>query len=245
MIPPVLILSSIFIVIAFIVNENNAKYLLSGYNTMSDQDKKKFDIKSYMVLFRNFHIFLGVSLFVITLILNYLVNPYWSGIFMGTYPILAYVYLIWKGNSFSKSNDKKQKTTTYITISLILALVVFILYNFKTTLENNKIILNNNQIEITGKYGIKINNQDLKSIELIEKLPEINSRVNGFALNAVKKGSFKTENGEKVTLLINSEITPIILITTKDNHKIYYSSKENSNEVIYNNLKREISKQYN
>ena len=37
MITPILILSSIFIIIAFIVNENNAKYLLSGYNTMSEE----------------------------------------------------------------------------------------------------------------------------------------------------------------------------------------------------------------
>ena len=66
---PILILSSIFIAIAFIVNENNAKYLLSGYNTMSEEERMKFDIKSYIPFFRNFHIFLGISLLIISLIL--------------------------------------------------------------------------------------------------------------------------------------------------------------------------------
>lgn len=38
---PILILSSLFIAIGFIGNENNAKYLLSGYNAMSEEEKTK------------------------------------------------------------------------------------------------------------------------------------------------------------------------------------------------------------
>ncbi|MFB9052776.1 DUF3784 domain-containing protein [Formosa undariae] len=34
-------MSILFIIIEFIVTENNAKYLLSGYNTMSDDTQKK------------------------------------------------------------------------------------------------------------------------------------------------------------------------------------------------------------
>ena len=81
MIVPILILSAIFIAIAFFVNENNAKYLLSGYNTMSEVERQNFDIKSYIPYFRNFHIFLGVTLVIISLILLYFVNSDWSGIF--------------------------------------------------------------------------------------------------------------------------------------------------------------------
>ena len=40
-----LITSLSYIGIAFLVNEKNAKYLLSGYNTMNKQQKDKFDLK--------------------------------------------------------------------------------------------------------------------------------------------------------------------------------------------------------
>ena len=56
-----LITSLSYIGIAFLVNEKNAKYLLSGYNTMSQQQKDKFDLKSYLIYFRKFWINIGVS----------------------------------------------------------------------------------------------------------------------------------------------------------------------------------------
>jgi hypothetical protein len=240
MIVPILILSAIFIAIAFFVNENNAKYLLSGYNTMSEVERQNFDIKSYIPYFRNFHIFLGVTLLIISLILLYFVNSDWSGIFLGTYPILAYVFFIWKSNQFTKNKSKKQKVTTYAAMSVMFLLFSVIIYEFKSSLKDNEILVDSKKIEITGDYGIEINISNLKSIELIKKLPEISSKTNGFALETIKKGYFRTENDEKVKLLINSKKTPIILLITNDNQKIYYSSKDKSNEEIYNEVKRKV-----
>ena len=240
MIVPILILSAIFIAIAFFVNENNAKYLLSGYNTMSEVERQNFDIKSYIPYFRNFHIFLGVTLVIISLILLYFVNSDWSGIFLGTYPILAYVFFIWKSNQFTKNKSKKQKVTTYAAMSVMFLLFSVIIYEFKSSLKDNEILVDSKKIEITGDYGIEINISNLKSIELIKKLPEISSKTNGFALETIKKGYFRTENDEKVKLLINSKKTPIILLITNDNQKIYYSSKDKSNEEIYNEVKRKV-----
>jgi hypothetical protein len=240
MIVPILILSAIFIAIAFFVNENNAKYLLSGYNTMSEIERQNFDIKSYIPYFRKFHIFLGVTLLIISLILLYFVNSDWSGIFLGTYPILAYVFFIWKSNQFTKNKSKKQKVTTYAAMSVMFLLFSVIIYEFKSSLKDNEILVDSKKIEITGDYGIEINISNLKSIELIEKLPEISSKTNGFALETIKKGYFRTENDEKVKLLINSKKTPIIMLITNDNQKIYYSSKDKSNEEIYKEVKRKV-----
>jgi hypothetical protein len=36
--------SLLFVAIGFIVDEKNAKYLLSGYNTMNEEDRQKVDI---------------------------------------------------------------------------------------------------------------------------------------------------------------------------------------------------------
>ena len=47
-----LITSLSYVGIAFLVNENNAKYLLSGYNTMSKPENEKFDINSYLIFFK-------------------------------------------------------------------------------------------------------------------------------------------------------------------------------------------------
>lgn len=67
-------MSLLFIAIGFIVTENNAKYVLSGYNTMNEEDRKKVDIKKYIPYFRNFHIFLGISYLVLGLTLTFFIN---------------------------------------------------------------------------------------------------------------------------------------------------------------------------
>lgn len=242
MIIAITLLSLIFIGIAFLVTENNAKYLLSGYNTMSEEERQKFDIKSYIAYFKNFHVFLGISIFIIGSILYYFINPDWSGIFMATYPILAYVYFIWKGNQFSKINDKKQKLKTIIAMSFMFVVFIAIVAMFFYSLQDNQIEINDNIVKIKGDYGMDLKTNEIKSIELVNELPEISIKTNGFALQTIKKGNFKTKNGENVKLFINSVEQPIIYITTNTNQKIYYSSKDKSNQKIFDQLKNEMKK---
>ena len=48
-----LITSLSYIGIAFLVNEKNAEYLLSGYSLMNKQEKEKFDLKSYLIFLKS------------------------------------------------------------------------------------------------------------------------------------------------------------------------------------------------
>jgi len=172
----------------------------------------------------------------------YLINPDWSGIIMVTYPLLAYVYFIWKGNQFSNTNDKKQKRKTIAAMIFMFAVFVAIAAMFFYSLQDNQIEINHNVVRIKGNYGMEIKTNEIKSIDLVNELPEISVKTNGFALQTIKKGYFKTKNGEKVKLLVNTNKQPMIFITTNDNEKIYYSSKNKSNEIIFNELKNSIKK---
>ncbi|UOE39788.1 DUF3784 domain-containing protein [Chryseobacterium suipulveris] len=242
MIVPITILSILFIGIGFIITEKNAKYLLSGYNTMSENERGKFDIKSYIPYFRNFHIFLGLSLFVICLSVYYFIDPDWSGIVMTTYPIIAYIFFVWKGNQFSKLNNKKSNRKTIMTMIFLVVVFITIAGMFLNSLNDNNIDITGNTIKIKGDYGMELKKSDIKSIKLVNELPEISYKMNGFALQNVKKGYFKTKTGEKVKLFINSDKYPLIYIITEDNQKIYYSSKEKSNNIVFKDLKTAISK---
>lgn len=235
MIVPIIILSILFIGIGFIITESNAKYLLSGYNTMSEEERQKFDIKSYIPYFKKFHIFIGISLFVICISVYYFIDPDWSGIIMGIYPIIAYIYFVWKGNQFSKSNDKKSKRKTVITMIFLFAVFIAIAGMFFNSLKDNKIEIIGDTIKIKGDYGMEWKKSDIKSIKLVDELPEISYKMNSFALQNVKKGNFKTKTGEQVKLYINTDKYPLISIITKDNQKNYYSSKKNLT-ILFSNI---------
>jgi hypothetical protein len=240
MLLPIFILSAVFFGLAFIITENNASYLLSGYNTMSEKERRNFDIKSYLSLFKKFHIFLGLSLLVFSLLIFYFINSDYEGIFLVTYPILAYFYLMWKSKSFYIEKNRKQTNRTIIGIIVLLIVCAVILVLFTKTLKNNEIIISENNIEITEDYGIILNKNEIQKLELVDQLPEIGSKLNGTDLETILKGNFKLATGEKVKLFINSETKPIILITTTKNFKIYYSSKNKSNDSIFKELNAAI-----
>ena len=51
---PVIFVSVLFYAIGYFINKENSKYLLSGYNTMSNEEREKFDIEGYLKIFKPF-----------------------------------------------------------------------------------------------------------------------------------------------------------------------------------------------
>lgn len=223
-------ISLMFILIAFIVRESNAKYILSGYNTMSNEEKENFDLKSYIGYYRRFHIFLGVSFFIIGFSLLQLVGENSLGIFMGSYPIIAYIFFL---ISSSRYSNKKGKKKTTIAVGILALTLVFILALFNYGHRETKIIITDEQIEFSGHYGEIINLKDIDTMYLAHSKPELKYRINGFASGDTKKGYFRTSESEKVKLILNSSNKPYIYIKTKEGREVYYSSGEKDNAEIF------------
>lgn len=116
----ILIVGLSFIAIAFILKEENAKFLLSGYNTMNKQEREKFNIKAFIPFFKSFHIFLGITVMIFAFILKFLVNDKASGLSLIVYPLLAYIY-------FFKKSDKFYLDKSPITNKIVIVLLSFIL----------------------------------------------------------------------------------------------------------------------
>jgi len=50
----IIFMSLTYLLIGFGINKNNAKYLLAGYNTMTPEQKQKFNIEKYLEFFNPF-----------------------------------------------------------------------------------------------------------------------------------------------------------------------------------------------
>ena len=57
----VIFTSALLAICGYIVNENNADSLLAGYNTMTKDEKNRFDLVNFLKFFRKF--MLSISLF--------------------------------------------------------------------------------------------------------------------------------------------------------------------------------------
>jgi hypothetical protein len=230
-----IILSLIFFSLGFIVTPGNAKYLLSGYNMMSEADRAKMDIVSYVRLFKRFHIFLGISELAGVLILNSF-NENWASVFMVMYPLLAYVYMIAAGNRYY-TGTSGQRVGTYIAMAIMVVVVVGVGFLMFMGMRNSEIFLTARTLEIKGLSGMKIARNDVTYFNVTDSLPDISSKANGFAAGEFAKGSFKTDDGRIVKLYINKKSHPYLLIETAEDETIYFSSDEISAIDLYNQIK--------
>ena len=105
-----LIISIFFIVLAFVLTENNAKYLLAGYNTMSPEDRKKVDVKGLIAYFKRFFIFLGVSLMIVGLVTAYYLSEKNTTLIISFYIVIAcFIWLSVVKNFIKNDNYSNSK----------------------------------------------------------------------------------------------------------------------------------------
>lgn len=228
------ILALLFAFIGLIVTEKNAKYLLSGYNMMNEEERQKIDIKAYIAYFRKFHIVLGVSFFLIGISLTYLISENAGGIFLVAYPILAYIYFLASSIKYSFGMSTRWSKVGVIVLAGTLLFVLGLIgYGFR----ENALTIEADSIQISGSYGETLSTYEIQSIELVSQLPDISLKTNGFALGSVKKGYFKTQDGEVVKLILNSDHKPVILITKIDGKKVYYSAKNQLSVALLEEMK--------
>ncbi len=233
-------LAILFASLGFLITEKNARYLLSGYNTMREEDRKKFDLKAFLNYFKKFHLFLGSSFLILGIFLFYAISETVASIFMAAYPISAYIVFAWHSKRFSISSDKK---STYASMTFLFLSLIFVASIFAFGMKEDKMIIDENEIVIKGFYGEKILFSEVASLKMIDNTPPISIRTNGFSAGAVNKGYFKTEEGKKVKLILNAKQAPLIQITMKDGKQIIYSGRKQSNESLFKELIHTIRKE--
>lgn len=227
MIYALVFLSIIFLGIGFAINKRNAGYLLAGYNTLSDDEKERIDLDAYLITFKKFHFFLGSTSLIFGLAFYYIFGEDFTGLFIALYPILAYTALLLRGRIFFKSPLRK------LAISMLLFSLFIVVVLFRAGQKETQIIFHEKEIQITGIYGESIKNTDLEYVELVQDLPNIKLRVNGFSLSTIKKGVFKTSKNKKVKLFIQNSNGPYIKISKKQDKELYFNSKNEDTQQIF------------
>jgi hypothetical protein len=224
------VMPAIFIAFAFMLTKGNAKYLLSGYNTMSESERAKVDLEGYLRWFKRFHIFLGLSTLAICLLSQRLL-PDKTEVFMIIYVILCYAFFIVRSDGFFKST-RVAKGFGRVIAGLLVVLAVGIIYFSVISFKDSTLVLESEQMEITGIYGIKIRRDLIREVSLPDRLPAISSRTNGFNGGYYRKGNFRSRDGRSIKLFVNLNTERFLLIST-NKKDIYFSSAETDMQQIY------------
>lgn len=236
-----LILTALLLGIGLFINDSNAATLLSGYNSMSAEEKKAFNLKDYIPLLKKFHLILGSSLFVFCLLTEYIWGSDSAMLVMVIYPLSAYIWFIFYSRQFQKDLYPKNKWVPHFAAAILILCLIFVCSLFYTGWQDNKITITESEIRIDGMYGENIPLSEIDSVQFVTALPKIVFRSNGFATGEILKGYFKIAGYGKVKLIINEKNASYLCIKRKIRERIYYASPSIDEKAMVAELEQKLS----
>ena len=196
--------------------------MISGFKMSEEPVQKKIDEEWVRLVIKSIYVaafttfvggIAGIMLGIQYVYIFFLVMP--------SFLIFPYVY---SRRKIVGKNNKSRYTNILISLLVICIIFVPILFIYSSDLDVN---LQNNKIIISGIYGTEIPLNEIKDVELCKSLPKISRRTNGFSLDEVSLGHFRTSDGKKILLFTHSRAY-YLHITTVDGISYYMSYKDKS-----------------
>jgi hypothetical protein len=231
---PIILLSFIFLVLAFLLNPSNAATLLSGYNSLSPEEQKNFPIKEYLQFFKKFHLFLSGSLLVPGILFWYLEWDQFAAMFLSVYPLASYLFFIIRSARYYKHVRVRSQP---LVILIVIAAILFVGSILYWGSKKDAIRVQNQTFLIEGMYSLEIPKEKIRSVELVDFLPELTMRTNGFAMGQVKKGYFLSKANQTIFLLVYSNQGPFLHIENTEGEHFYIDGEKEQVKKSFEELK--------
>ena len=226
------------IVLGFLVKK--FPNLIAGYNTMPAEEKAKVDVKGLTSHMRNSLIVIGFLMILITrlsILFELSISPFF--IVVGTILPGTLYMVIGSQRYMKKASRSMSKTGMIIGVVVISVSAVLVTVLIFTGTRSPQFDIVGNQLSISGMYGGDIL---VRNAQLLEKLPSIKMKTNGFSLGENKKGNFKLEEFGQCKLFIESMAGPFIYLESNDGDKIIISTKSRAKtEELLSELQQSIS----
>lgn len=242
-----LIFVPLFLFLGFSVHKLKWYFLISGYNTMSKEQKENVDVEKLGKAVGVYGYFLAVLFALIALVeaLEYtqFILPLIIILILSTLVLIVKTQK-YNHNLFDKDGKWKpgaskhlKKPTIIIAITLVAVAVIFYFAN-----DPVKIEIVDEGLDIGGMYGDTYTWSKIEQVTLLEQLPEIALRTNGSAVGSMLQGHFKFENGKKAKLFIDKSKPPFIQFIYEGKTIIFNLENADNTNKMYELIMAEQSK---
>lgn len=225
------ILMVLFFGIAAAILKGKLYGLISGFNQKSEEEQERLIRHGFPQALGRLFLLLGI-VFLIGLIFVSFKIPYAFEVTMLIMVILLFARLI-RLQKFGKQAKRKRNYFITILFSIIFVGVITVMLVIST--RDVELNIQEETFEITGMYGDTWPTDAISQVEIIEKLPEINRKTNGFDFLAYRKGHFDLDKYGKGMLFIKNKEGPFLMIHLKETYLILNADESQVNKW-YNKL---------
>ena len=206
------VLIALFALFAYIILKKKAYFLISGFATRPDEEQEALIENGYPQGVGKLFLLLAAGMAALQLT-----------VFFGfsyTFEIqIAFLFIVLFGGSILLSGKEipKKRKRAFITSSVVAVLViggVGILLAVGSS--QPELTFTGKAVEISGMYGETIGYKDIRSAELLDELPDIAYKENGFAFSSFARGWFKTRDYGSALLFVDDRQKPVLFLDTTD-----------------------------
>lgn len=218
-----LLLIVLFLIPGLIILKKKAYWLISGFNGRPKDEQEQLIKNGYPQM--NGRLLVGTSIgMTILLVLNFTPFQYVleaQFIFMLVFLLGGTIY-----NSRFEVPEKRKRSFLISSITSLITVVALIVI-FTLGYQNSELVMNDDTFEITGLYGDEWGYTAIEKVELLEEMPNVGVRTNGFGLPTFSKGHFKVTDYGSSLLFIHHDYNPILYIKLTDK-QVFINSKESA-----------------
>ncbi|TYS60881.1 DUF3784 domain-containing protein [Sutcliffiella horikoshii] len=211
----------IFLLIGWAIVKKEAYGLISSFRSRPKEEQEELIQNGYPQ--KTGKLLIATAL-ILLILLPLLFTPfsYAMEVQIGVMVVLllgGFIYL-------SKYEVPKKRKKSYI-ISTSIAVITFGVLFVVSYLgfQDAELTLKKDSFEISGVYGDDWSYEDITQIDLLDKMPEVLLRTNGYGMQSISKGYFKVKDYGNSLLFIYKGHSPYLLIQTND-ATIFINSKD-------------------
>lgn len=133
----------------------------------------------------------------------------------------------------------KRKRSFWISSTLFVVVLGFVSVLTYLDYEKYDVIVKDEVFEVTGLFGEVWQLEEVETVQLMEDMPEVTWKINGFGLSTMAKGHFKVKGYGKSLLFIHKE-APYVYIRVNDQHIFLNDGNPGETKDWYDELSRNI-----
>lgn len=215
-----LFIIGLFMLLSWAIVSKKAYWLISNFNGRKKEDQQQLIANGYPQSVGKLLLFTALGLLVL-LPLTFTSFKFSMELQFGFMLFFLLVGLVF----LSKYEIPAKRRRSYILSSAIaIATFIFIGVLFYFGYQDFELRTHQETFEISGVYGDKWQYTDIQKVELLDQMPAITMRTNGFGMTTFSKGKFKVKDYGSSLLFIHTDSPPYLYIELKET-KIFINSK--------------------
>lgn len=231
----------LLVLIAFLIKFKKVYWLISGYNTMSEEKKKNVDIEGLAGFIFVFCLMIAGIIAIAALFMFFGKMAFAGVVFALLIPAIIFgLVRAQKYDANSRNSKGKMNTRTKVIIGSVLAFMLIVAAGVGVLLhyssEPASIALESGVLKISGMYGQEINVSGISNLELKDSVPEILYKSNGSALYTMYKGYFNIEGIGQAKVFFDISKPPFIFFKYKDLTYVLNCKDSEMTKGIYKEL---------